>query len=240
MYALALGLALLGLWQIAIEAQWFDPYVLPSPHAVLNALVDERSTLLHDLGTTASEAILGLFAAIALGTLIAVAMHEWQPVRRALYPFVIASQALPFPVLAVPLILLLGFGLAPKIAIVAIVCFFPVTINVFDGLRSADADQRKLLRSMGASRAQTLLRLEAPAALPQSFTGMRIAAAVSVIGAVFAENSGSQSGLGHAVLSSALDPDFTFAVTAVLFALALALYGAFALAERLLITWKEP
>jgi ABC-type nitrate/sulfonate/bicarbonate transport system permease component len=119
------------------------------------------------------------------------------------------------------------------------VCFFPVTVNLFDGLRAADADQRKLLRSLGASRWTAFRLLEAPAALPQAFTGMRVAAAVSVIGAVFAEWSGSERGLGHSVLISLgqLESARTFAATVLLFALAIALYGAFALAERRLVTW---
>lgn len=194
-----------------------------------------------DLWTTAAEAVLGLLAATVAGAAIALAMHLWPVARRTLYPLVVGSQALPIVVLAAPLILLLGFGLAPKIVIVALVCFFPVTVNLYDGLRATDPEQRKLLRSLGASRARTLALLEAPSALPQAFTGLRIAAAVSVIGAVFAEWSGSEGGLGHLVLVSLgqLESARTFAATVLLFALAVALYGAFALAERRLITWKD-
>jgi NitT/TauT family transport system permease protein/putative hydroxymethylpyrimidine transport system permease protein len=166
-------------------------------------------------------------------------MHLWVPARRALHPLVVGSQALPIPVLAAPLVLLLGFGLAPKVVIIALVCFFPVTVNLYDGLRSVDPEQRKLLRSLHASRWQTLRLLELPAAMPQAFTGLRIGAAVSVIGAVFAEWSGSENGLGHSVLISSgqLESARTFAATVLLFVLAITLYTAFGLAERRLITW---
>jgi NitT/TauT family transport system permease protein/putative hydroxymethylpyrimidine transport system permease protein len=242
MPALVLVVALVGLWELEAQLGVIDELLLPAPSQIARALADDADLLAPDLWTTAKEALLGLLAAAAAGAAIAVAMHLSPTTRRALYPLVIGSQAVPIVVLAAPLILLLGFGLAPKILIVALVCFFPVTINLFDGLRAVDADQRKLLRSLHATRWQTLRLLEAPAALPQLFTGLRIAAAVSVIGAVFAEWSGSENGLGRNVLISLgqLESARTFAATALLFALAIALYGAFALAERRLITWQNP
>ena len=140
----------------------------------------------------------------------------------------IGSQAVPVPVIAPLLILVLGFGLAPKILLVALVCFFPVTINLYDGLRRVDPDARKLLRSFDASRWQTFRLLEAPAALPAAFTGLKVAAAVSVIGAVFAEWAGSDAGLGHALLTAngQLETARAFAATFLLFVLAVGLYGA--------------
>ena len=241
MYALGLVLVLLAAWEAAVRGGLVDELILPAPTSIAEALVQDRGILAPDLAATALEAVLGLLAAAVVGTAIAVAMHWWAPARRALYPLVVGSQALPIVVLAAPLILLLGFGLAPKVVIVALVCFFPVTVNVYDGLRGVDPDQRKLLRSLHAGRRRTLALLEAPAALPQAFTGLRVAAAVSVIGAVFAEWSGSDEGLGHLVLVSLgqLESARTFAATVLLFALAVVLYGGFALAERRLITWKE-
>jgi ABC-type nitrate/sulfonate/bicarbonate transport system permease component len=239
MWALGVVVALLGAWEAIVRAGVVDALILPAPTSVARALVDDFDLLGPDLWTTAVEAVAGLAVAVAVGALIAVAMHLWRPARRALHPLVVGSQALPIPVLAAPLVLLLGFGLAPKVVIIALVCFFPVTVNLYDGLRSVDADQRKLLRSLHASRWQALRLLELPAALPQAFTGLRIGAAVSVIGAVFAEWSGSERGLGHSVLISSgqLESARTFAATVLLFALAVVLYGAFAVAERRLLTW---
>ena len=134
----------------------------------------------------------------------------------------IGSQAVPVPVIAPLVVLVLGFGLAPKVLLVALVCFFPVAINLYDGLRDTDADARKLLRSLDATRWQTLRMLELPSALPATFTGIKIAAAVAVIGAVFAEWSGSDAGLGHALLTAngQLATARAFAATLLLFLLA--------------------
>lgn len=241
MYALALVAVLVGGWEAVVRGGLVDPLILPAPTSVARALVEDRAILAPDLLATATEAVLGLLAATVVGAAIAVAMHLWPPARRALYPLAVGSQAVPMVVLAAPLILLLGFGLAPKVVVVALVCFFPVTVNLFDGLRAVPAEQRKLLRSLGASRWQTLTTLEAPHALPQAFTGMRVAAAVSVIGAVFAEYNGSEKGLGHLiqVANAQLESARLFAATVLLFALAVCLYGAFALAERLLVDWNH-
>ena len=212
MPAVAVVVVLLAAWEAVVRGGLVDELILPAPTSVAQALVQDFDLLGPDL---------------------------WTPARRALHPLVVGSQALPIPVLAAPLVLLLGFGLAPKIVIIALVCFFPVTVNLHDGLRAVDPEQRKLLRSLNASRWQALRLLELPSALPQAFTGLRIAAAVAVIGAVFAEWSGSEGGLGHSVLISSgqLESARTFAATVLLFALSVAVYGAFALAERRLLPW---
>jgi ABC-type nitrate/sulfonate/bicarbonate transport system permease component len=237
--AAALVLVLLAAWEAVVRTGLVDALILPAPTSVARALVEDFGVLGPDLWVTAVEALAGLAAAVAAGAAIAVAMHLWPLARRALHPLVVGSQALPIPVLAAPLVLLLGFGLAPKVVIIALVCFFPVTVNLYDGLRAVDGEQRKLLRALHASRWQTLRLLELPAAMPQAFTGLKIGAAVSVIGAVFAEWSGSESGLGHTVLVSSgqLESARTFAATVLLFALAVAVYGLFALAERRLLPW---
>ncbi len=166
-------------------------------------------------------------------------MHLSPAARGALRPLVIGSQAVPVPVIAPLVVLVLGFGLAPKVLLVALVCFFPVAINLYDGLRDADADARRVLRSLDATRWQTLRWLELPSALPSAFTGMKIAAAVAVIGAVFAEWSGASDGLGHALLiaNGQLETARAFAATLLLFLLAVALYALFALLERRVVDW---
>lgn len=239
MPALALVLLLLTAWELIVRLGAVDALLLPAPTSVVESLWSDRALLADDLAVTAGEVALGLAAAIVLGVGLAVAMHLWAPVRRALGPLVIGSQAVPIPVIAPLFILVLGFGLVPKVLMVALICFFPVTINLVDGLRAADPEQRKILRSFSATRWQTLRLLEAPAALPQAFTGLKIAAAVSVIGAVFAEWAGADAGLGHALLTAngQLETARAFAATVLLFALAVALYGLFALAERRVVDW---
>ena len=240
MAALALIVLALGGWELLVRAGVVDALLLPAPTQVVTSLWQDRGLLGADLAVTGYEVALGLAAAIAAGAALGFAMHLWAPVRRALRPLVIGSQAVPVPVIASLFILVLGFGLAPKVLMVALVCFFPLTINLYDGLRDVDPDARKLLRSFDASRWQTLRLLEAPAALPAAFTGVKVAAAIAVIGAVFAEWAGSDRGLGHTLLiaNGQLETARAFAATVLLFALAVALYGVFALLERRVVDWS--
>ena len=237
----ALIIVLIGLagWEALVRLGGVDELILPAPTQVLDSLWTDRSILAPDLATTTWEVLLGLAVAIAAGALLGIAMHVSPRARRALRPLVIGSQAVPVPVIAPLVILVLGFGMAPKVRLVALVCFFPVAINLYDGLRDTDADARKLLRSLDATRWQTLRMLELPSALPATFTGVKIAAAVAVIGAVFAEWAGSDAGLGHALLTAngQLATARAFAATLLLFLLAVVLYGAFALLERRVVDW---
>jgi NitT/TauT family transport system permease protein/putative hydroxymethylpyrimidine transport system permease protein len=237
--AVAALLALLGGWEALVRLGGVDPLLLPAPTQVVEALWEDRTLLLPDLWTTTYEVVLGLAAAVAAGAALAVAMHLSPALRRALRPLVIGSQAVPVPVIAPLVILVLGFGLAPKVLLVALVCFFPITINLYDGLRGADPEARRLLRSLQASRWQALRLVEAPAALPAAFTGLKVAAAVAVIGAVFAEWAGAEAGLGHALLTAngQLETARAFAATLLLFGLAIAVYGACALLERRVVDW---
>jgi NitT/TauT family transport system permease protein/putative hydroxymethylpyrimidine transport system permease protein len=239
MGAAALVLAMLAGWEVLVRAGVVDALLLPAPTDIAQALWTDRSLLGEDLAVTTWEVCLGLAAAIALGAALGFGMHLFAPVRRVLRPLVIGSQAVPVPVIAPLFILVLGFGLAPKVLMVALVCFFPVTINLYDGLRDVDPDARKLLRSFAATRWQRLRLLDAPAALPATFTGVKVAAAVAVIGAVFAEWAGSDRGLGHTLLTAngQLETARAFAATFLLFALAILLYGLFTLLERHVVDW---
>jgi putative hydroxymethylpyrimidine transport system permease protein len=232
-------IAVLGAWELLVRTDVVDALLLPAPTEIAQALWTDRALLFEDLAVTAGEVVLGLAAAVAIGVALGIAMHLSPPVRKALRPLVIGSQAVPVPIVAPLLILVLGFGLAPKILLVALVCFFPVTINLYDGLRDVDPDARKLLRSLDASRWQQLRHLEAPSALPATFTGVKVAAAVAVIGSVFAEWAGSDRGLGHTLLiaNGQYETPRAFAACVLLFALAIALYGLFALLERRVVDW---
>ena len=218
-----------------------DELLLPAPtERRRGAVGGPRAARRGPGGRPRWEVVLGLALAIVLGAALAVAMHLSRPLRtRAAPAGRSARRRCRSPVIAPLFILVLGFGLAPKVLMVALVCFFPVTINLYDGLRDVDPDARKLLRSLDATRWQRLRLLEAPAALPATFTGVKIAAAVAVIGAVFAEWAGSDRGLGHTLLiaNGQLETARAFAATVLLFALAIALYGSFALLERRVVDW---
>jgi ABC-type nitrate/sulfonate/bicarbonate transport system permease component len=242
----ALIVLLLGLWQLACslgviaDALSLESYLVPSPTEIARSLWENRGLLAENAWVTLREILLGIGAAIVVGVGSAVLMHRWQVLRDAAYPLIVASQTVPVVVIAPILVVWFGYGIGAKIVIVALVCFFPITVNVLDGLRSVDPDAVKMMRSLGASRRQLFRRVEAPAALPSFFTGVKIAVVVAPIGAVFAEWAGSSSGLGHLIQSDTAYylVDRQFASVAVLAALALALMGLTALAERRVVTWR--
>ena len=242
----ALVLLSLAIWQIAsstgviADALSLESYLVPSPSEIASSLWENRDLLAENAWVTLREMLLGIACALIVGVGFAVLMHRWRVLRDAAYPLIVASQAIPIVVIAPILIVWFGYGIAAKVVIVALICFFPITVNVLDGLRSVDPDAVKLMRSLDASRWQRFWRAEAPAALPSLFTGIKIAVVVAPIAAVFAEWAGSSSGLGHLIQSDTAYflVDRQFASVAVLAAMALALIGLTALAERRVVTWR--
>jgi ABC-type nitrate/sulfonate/bicarbonate transport system permease component len=192
-------------------------------------------------GVTLVEVLLGLAISVAAGAGFAVAMHIWRPLREAAYPLLVASQAIPIVVLAPIFVLAFDYGIGPKLAIVALICFFPITVNVLDGLRSVEPELLKLMRSLGASRLQSLVKVELPSSLPFFFSGLKIAATVSVIGAVFGEWAGADEGLGRLILlgNNQLQTPRVYAGIVILTAMAVALFALASLAERLACPWNR-
>lgn len=247
-WLLPLGLIalLVGLWQVACstgviaDALDLESFLVPSPAEVATSLWDNRGLLAENAWVTLREMLLGIVAAIVVGVGFAVLMHRWRVLRDAAYPLIIASQTIPIVVISPILVVWFGYGIGPKVAIIALICFFPITVNALGGLRSVDPEAVKMMRSLNASRWQLFRRVEAPAALPSLFTGIKIAVVIAPIGAVFAEWSGSSSGLGHLIQSDTAYylVDRQFATVVVLSALALALIGLTALAERRVVTWR--
>lgn len=237
---------LLGLWQLAsstgviAEALSLEDFLVPSPAEIAESLWQNRTLLAENAWVTLREMLLGILAALVVGIGMAVLMHRWRVIRDAAYPLIVASQTIPIVVIAPILVVWFGYGITAKIAIVALICFFPITVNALDGLRSVDPETVKLMRSLDASRRQRFWRAEAPAALPSLFTGIKIAVVVAPIGAVFAEWSGSSAGLGHLIQSDTayFQVARQFATVVVLSALALALIALTALAERRVVTWR--
>ena len=228
-----------GLWELVVRAASVQDYLFPAPSAVAHSLWDDRGLLASATLVTVREIVLGYALALALGLSLAVALHWSAALRRALLPILVLSQTVPTVVLAPVLAILLGFGLGPKLVVVAIVCFFPVVVNAVDGLRSTDPELVRMMRTLDADRASIFRRVEVPGALPATFSGARIAATYAAVGAVFGEWAGSSSGLGFVMLQA--QPELAtariFAAVLILSALALALYGLVSLTERLVIPW---
>lgn len=242
----ALLAALVGAWQIAAstgaiaELLSLEPYLVPSPAEIAQSLWENRSLLAENAWVTLREMVFGILCALVVGIGFAIAMYRWRAVHDASYPLIVASQTIPVVVIAPILIVWFGYGLPPKIFIIALVCFFPVTIAALDGLRSVDPEAVKMMRTLDASRWQRFRRVEAPTALPSLFTGVKIAVVIAPIGAVFAEWAGSSAGLGHLIQSDTalFEVARQFATVAVLSALALALMGLTVLAERRVVRWR--
>ena len=233
--------ALVLAWQGVASLDSVDDLTLASPSETLTALSDDWSLLIDNARVTLVEVLLGLAIAVVAGLAFAVAMHLSRALRDAAYPLLIASQAIPIVVLAPIFVLAFDYGMGPKLAIVALICFFPITVNVLDGLRSVEPELLKLMRSMGASRMRTLRSVELPAALPFFFSGLRIAASVSVIGAVFGEWAGADEGLGRLVLlgNNQLQTPRVYAGIVILTAMAVSLFALAALAERVACPWTR-
>jgi len=234
---------LIGAWELYVQLTGVEEALLPAPHAVAAALWHGRGLVARNFLVTAEEVVLGLALALAAGSALAVAIHLSPLARRAAYPLVVGSQAVPIPVIGVLLVFWWGFGLFPKLLVIALICFFPVVVTTIDGLASVDPEQPKLLRTLDASRWQSFRFAELPAALPAALSGARIALAVGVIGAFIAEtttpSTGAYPGLGREILS---DVNFqtarAYAGTVVLVAFAIACFYALTLAERKLAPWS--
>jgi ABC-type nitrate/sulfonate/bicarbonate transport system permease component len=241
MTALLLLLAVVGGWQAYVGLGGVDELLLPAPSSIAQALVDDRALLWSNFAVTAREIALGIAAALVLGLATAVAIHLCEPVRRSLYPLLVTSQTIPIPVVAPLLVVWFGYDLRPKIAIVALVCLFPIVVSTLDALGRTDTDLRKLMRSFGASRWQTFRLVEAPAALPGLITGAKLSLAFAGIAAILAEWAGSENGLGHLVLQAL--PQFetarAYAGVLILAAFSVAMFGALSLAERRLVPWAH-
>ncbi|HSI81595.1 MAG TPA: ABC transporter permease [Solirubrobacterales bacterium] len=228
-------------WDLIADALAIKPFLVPSPTDIAAALWEHRSRLADNAWVTLQEVLLGFAIALTAGACYAVALHRWPALRRAFYPLLIGSQTIPIIVIAPILVVWLGYGIGPKLAVIALICFFPITVNTLDGLRSVDPDLVRMMRSLDASRWQILRRVEAPTALPYFFSGAKIAVAVALIAAVFAEWVGASAGLGHMIRISysQLLTDQTFAAVVVLAAFAVALFGVLSLLERKLAWWGE-
>jgi NitT/TauT family transport system permease protein/putative hydroxymethylpyrimidine transport system permease protein len=231
--------ALVGIWELYVDAGGANPLILPAPHAIARSLYDDRSLLLSNFATTAGEVLLGILVAAAAAFTLAVAIHFSRTLRQAVYPLLVASQAIPIPLIAPLLVLWLGFGIAPKLVVIALVCFFPIVVTTLAGFATVDPGLIKLMCSFDAPRRRTFWHVEFPSALPGLITGAKIAAAVAVIAAVLAELSGSTSGLGFLYQQS--EAQFlmprAYAAVLILCVFAIALFALLTVAERVVVPW---
>ena len=238
---LAAGAILLTLWYLVCRAGLVPAYMLPSPTEVLYALWAERMILLEHALTTLQEAFCGLALGVLLGFVCAMVMDAVPALRRAVYPILVLTQTVPTVAIAPLLVLWFGYGLLPKVILIVITTFFPMTVGLLDGFGSADPDAVNLLRSMGAGRWQIFRYLKFPGALGQFFSALRICVAYCVVGAVISEWLGGFAGLGVYMtrVKKAFAFDKLFAVIFLISAVSLALMALVDLIARLCMPWQH-
>jgi ABC-type nitrate/sulfonate/bicarbonate transport system permease component len=234
--------ALLGAWELYVDLGGADKLILPAPHAIARALVVDRGLLWRNFLVTAGEVLLGILVAAVAGLGFAVAIRLSGTARRALYPVLVASQTLPIPLVAPLLVLWLGFGMLPKVLVVALVSYFVIVVTTLAGIGAVDPGVAKVMRTFDATPARMLRHVELPAALPGLFTGVRVAVVFAVIAAVLAEQAGSSSGLGYVfdVSQGQLLMARAWAAVVVLSAFAILLFVGMTAVERVALPWAHP
>jgi ABC-type nitrate/sulfonate/bicarbonate transport system permease component len=235
----AVILGLLVIWEVAVHLFNVPNWLLPAPSDILSALWQTAPLLGPHIRQTLIQVFLGLGLAIVTGVALAAAIDFSPWLRRALYPLLVISQTIPILALAPLLIIWFGFGITPKVFIVALFCFFPIAINTADGLGAADPELLALLRAMGGNRRQIWRKVRLPASLPYFFSGLRIAATYSVAGAIISEWVGGSLGLGIYMLRSAnaFRTSQVFAAIVISALISLALFGLVFACERLFLPW---
>ncbi|MBC9943532.1 ABC transporter permease [Leucobacter sp. cx-328] len=230
---------LFGVWQGATQAGLVPPELLPSPTRIAEAGFAERDALLRHLVPTLTATVVGFGLSVAVAFLAAALLDFSQLLRRAILPILVVSQTLPLIALAPLVVLWFGFGLLPKVLLVAFVTFFPMVVGLLRGFTEADPEAEALLRSMGAGRWQVFRLLRLPASIPSFFSALRISITYAVVGTIFAEYAGAVAGLGVYMQSAkhVFRTDLVLAAVTMSSVLTLTLYGVVMLIERITVPW---
>jgi len=229
------------LWDLAIRVLDVKPYLIPSPGTALRAIRDDWDVLAGLTWTTVTETVLGFVAGAVVGFVLAVLMSRWSVVQRVVYPVLIASQAIPVVAIAAPLVIVFGFGLTPKVLIVAFIVFFPVVVNVLDGLASVDRDLLNLARIMDGHPFRVFRSIELPATLTPLFSALKLGATYAVTGAVLGEWTASLTpGLGNYLLvqNSRLNTPAVYGAVLLLAAIGVTGFLVMVGLERLATPWR--
>jgi ABC-type nitrate/sulfonate/bicarbonate transport system permease component len=233
--------ALVLAWEGYARFSNISPTTLPTPSRVLAQAIEHRSALFENTLPTLSATLLGFACSLAAAFVFSVLIDFFKPLRRALVPVFVISQTLPLVAIAPLIVLWFGFGLTPKIMLVALVTFFPMLVALVQGYEATDRDIEALLASMGASRITRFRLARLPSALPYFFAGLRISITYAVVSAIFAEYAGAAKGLGIYILNAKNNfrPDLVLAAVLVSSALTLVLFGATVLIARLAMPWAQ-
>lgn len=234
-------IAIALIWIIVSEGQLIPAYMLPSPVDVAKAFVNDWPILISHAKVTLQEALYGLLIGIGLAFVISVLMDRFKFVYNAVYPILVITQTIPTIAIAPLLVLWMGFGMAPKITLVVITTFFPITISLLDGFKSADKDSINLIRSFGGGRLKVFRHIKLPTSVPYFFSGLKVSASYAVVGAVISEWLGGFEGLGVYMtrVKKAYAFDKMFSVIIFISVISLLLMGAIGLIKKLATPWDN-
>ena len=237
--AVVLLLITIAVWEAAIRIFEVSAFILPTPSAIGATLLREAGPLWEATQVTAVEILVGFLVAAVVGIALAMIIARFRLLGRALYPLIVLFQTVPKVALAPIFILWFGYDLAPKVGLILVIAFFPVTLSMLAGLEAAEPGLLSLMRSVGASRTTILLRIQIPYALPQLMAGLKIAVTFSVIGAIVGEFAGASAGLGYMIqfASTQLDTPMVFAALLVVSVVGVVFYYAMEWLERLVVPW---
>ena len=235
-------LAVLGYWELHIRVFRVPEFLIPAPSRVVQAMVEDWPALQRNTGATLIESLGGFALGNGIAILLAVLFVHNKPTERALYPIAVAIRTVPIIAIAPILVLLFGNGYTPKIIIAALISFFPTLVNMVRGLEAVEPSALELMRVLSASPAQVFWKLRVPSSLPFLFSALKIAATSCVIGAIVSEWIGADTGLGYLVTIATFEfrTGLLYSAMVVGSLMALALFGAVVLAERLIVRWKPP
>ena len=237
--ALFLALGVLAVWEIASRFFNLPEFVLPAPSSIVAVLVERQAALAVAAWVTASEVLYGFLLSAVAGATVALVIARFAGFGRALYPLVVLFQTVPKIALAPLFILWFGYDLMPKVALIVVIAFFPVAINMLVGMQSADPNLVALLRSVGAGRNEILWRVQIPHSLPSVMAGLKVAVTLAVIGAIVGEFAGAQAGLGYMIqfASTQMETSLVFAALVEVSVLGLLFYYAIEFIEWRYVNW---
>lgn len=237
-----IGVAILiAIWWGIKVGSGLSSFILPSPGEVLEKLITDRDQLFENAIVTLVETLIGFVLAIVIGIPIGVALAYSWVFDKMLSPILFGFNAIPKVAIAPLLVIWMGFSIQPKVVMVLLLCFFPITLATAAGVNATPAELRELIKSLEAGPIQTFFKVRLPAALPYIFVGLKLAISLAIIGAVIGEFAGATSGLGYLIIVSGGSADTTLAFAAlfVLGAMSIVLYYLLVWAERLLVPWEE-
>lgn len=228
------------LWEAIVRVTKIPQYMLPLPSKILGTMVKTMPELWLHGRVTLKEALIGLALSVLISVILSVLMDGVPLVKRILYPIVVLSQTIPIIAFAPLFLLWFGFGMTPKIIVVVLVCFFPITVSLTDGMASADRDIINMLLSMKASKLFIFRHAKFPQAMVNFFSGLRIAVTYSIMGAIIGEWLGGEKGLGVFMIRvrHTFDLEKFFAAIIVIVLLSLAMVGVVIVFERIMMPWK--